>query len=90
MADEENQADDLAHDVPEVEPVFRFTDFTFEDATNQGTYNQFHKLSNTLKQNYTKFVKNGTKEITTQSKAPQNLALSCMIEASQVYYISQS
>ena len=87
---EGKQAKDHAHEVQEVEPVFRFADFTCEHATNQGTYNQFQKLSTTHKQNYTKFAKNGTKEITNKSKSPQNPALSCMIGASQDYYINQS
>ena len=90
MAGEENQAEDHAHEVPEVEHDFRVAYFTFEDAKNQGSHNQFTKLSTTLKQNYTKFAKHGTKEITNQSKAPENPALSRMIEASQDYYINRS
>ena len=71
MANECDQTDDSANEVPEIEPAFCFADFTFEDATNQGTYNQFQKQATIRKQTYTKFVKDGIKEITTQSKAPK-------------------
>ena len=64
MAGEGDQTEDPAPEVPDAEPVFRYANLTFEDATNQGTYNQFQILSTTLEQNYTKFANNGIKEIT--------------------------
>ena len=69
MANESDQTDYSANEVPEIELAFHFADFTFEDATNQGTCTQFQKQATIQKTTYTKFMKDGLKEITTQSKA---------------------
>ena len=80
MAGKDDQAGDSAQDGQKVEPVFRLADFTFADPANQATYNHFQKQSTIQKQTNTKFVKDAIKEITTQSKAPQNPALNKMIK----------
>ena len=76
MAGEGDQTEDPALEAPEAEPVFRYAGLTFEEATNQGTYDQFQKLSTTLQQNYTKFADNGIKEIKKNNPKPLKTQLS--------------
>ena len=51
MANEGDQ-DNSTNDVPETQQAFCFTDFTFTDAANQGTYTQFLKQVRIQKTTY--------------------------------------
>ena len=86
----EGDQDNSTNDVPETQQAFRYTDFTFMDVANQGTYTQFQKQATIQKTTYTKFANDSIKEITAQTKATKNAALYKMIEASGDYFIRES